>query len=346
MMRAIPTVVLIAAGLLCGHSAPAQPPAPAGPALWKSIKIQKPAPIDRSSIEGQGKLPLIIIADLGLNETAYADFAKRHAERFTTHTLVLPGAVKESKGPSLDRGQVRDPEWLVNAVDAVRDYAKDHKLEKPLVLGQGVGGTVAYMLAIREPELATGYVIINALPAPSIGAPGRIPAKDQRSTEVDKLERSNIVGMSQSTWLKRIRSLVPLQTTDPKRAEALIAMLATAPIGAVRRYTLEPLYLDLREDLDGATTPMLVYATLPDWVGERDKAMLRASFQNVAFNRPAVRLEILDGARQWAILDDPARFDPPLLTFLGIAPDAAPATPQAPATDPIKPDSSSESEKK
>ncbi|MBX3378752.1 MAG: alpha/beta hydrolase [Phycisphaeraceae bacterium] len=318
MMRTFLIGTVVLAGLFAAGRCDARQPANPVPPSWTELKVREPVPIDRSSIAGEGNLPVIIIPELGCDETTYADFAKRYARRFTTHTLVLPGSVKDSKSPTLERGQVRDPEWLVNAVDAVRNYAIEHKLEKPLIIGQGIGGTVAYMLAIREPELAMGYVVINALPAPSIGGPGRIPLTEQRGAEVDKLERSAILAMTPASWANRTRTLIPMQTTDAKRAEALLAVIPFAPINAIRRYSLEPLYLDLREDLDGAKSQILVYLTLPEWVRDNDKAMLRAAFQNVAYNRPNVRTAILEDARQWAILDDPDKFDPPLMAFLGI----------------------------
>jgi len=310
---------MLAALVLATWTAAVQP-APENIPAWMQLQIAKPAPIDRSSIAGSGAIPVIVIPELGSDETTYSDFANRHADRFTTHTLVLPGAAKDSKPPALDRGQVRDPEWLVNAANAVVEYANQHKLENPLVIGQGVGGTVAYILAIRNPEFARGYVVINALPAPSVGGPGRIPLKEQRSAEVDKLERASILGMTQASWENRARSRMPMQTTNRERAAALIASFASTPINAVRRYSLEPLYLDMREQLDGTKSPILVYLTLSDWIKEADRRMLRASFQNVGYNRPNVRVEILDGASPWAILDDGGRFDPPLLAFLGLPP--------------------------
>lgn len=338
-MRAIRTIGmgLIALGALAAPEALAQaePPAPKTPAAWTELKPRKPAPIDRSSVVGAGPIPVIIIPELGCDETLYADFGTRHSERFTTHTLVLPGSVKDSKAPALDRGQVRDPEWLVNAADAVVEYAGAHKLENPVVIGQGLGGTVAYMLSIRNPEFARGYVVLNALPAPSVGGPGRIPLKEQRSTEVDKLDRASILAMTEGTWTDRVRLLAPRQTADPKRAAALIALASTAPINAIRRYSLEPLYLDMREELDGVRTPILVYATLPEWVKEADRRMLRAAFQNAGYNRPNVRVEIMDGARPWVMLDDADRFDAPLLAFLGLPPIApSEPSPAEPATTP------------
>lgn len=314
-------------------SAFATQPAPDDAPAWMQLQIQKPAPIDRFSVAGEGAIPVIIIPELGCDETIYADFAKRHASRFTTHTLVLPGAAKDSKPPALDRGHVRDPEWLVNAANAVVEYATQNKLENPLVIGQGVGGTVAYMLAIRNPEFARGYVVVNALPAPSVGGPGRVPLKEQRSAEVDKLERAALLSMTQASWDNRARSRVPQQTTNPERAAALIASYASTPIGAVRRYSLEPLYLDMREQLDGAKSPILVYLALPDSIKEADARMLRAVFQNVGYNRPNIRVEILEGARQWAMLDEADRFDPPLLAFLGLPPLPA-AAPEQPEEKP------------
>lgn len=319
------------------------------PESWKEMVVEKLTPIDRASVAGQGPQPVIILAELGCDETAYADFAKRHADRFTTHTLVLPGAARDSKAPPLARGQIRDPEWLVNAVAAVVDYAKSRKIEKPVIIGQGAGATVAYMLVAREPEFAKGVVVINALPAASVGGPGRIPMKESRAAEVDKLERANLVAMNQAAWIKRIEQVIPLQTTDPKRALWLYEMQSKAPATSMRRYMLEPLYLDLREDLDGTQTPVLVIGTLADWLRENDRLMLRAAFQNVAYNRPNVRLEIVEGARSWLILDDPNRFDTVLCGFLGIEPPApAPAAQSEPPkpTPTVPPAQPGEGEKK
>lgn len=326
-MRSIPSTVLIVTGLLSLSRAIAQPAAPEPPLVEQPPGTPATAPIDRFSVAGHGPIPVIIIPELGNDETTYVEFAKRHADRFTTHTLVLPGSVKGSKAPPLDRGHVRDPEWLRNASNAIRAYAHEHKLDSPVIIGQGIGGTVAYLLAIREPELARAYVVINTLPAPSVGGPGRIPPKEARSAEVDQLERARILDMTQSAWTNRARSLAPLQTPNAQRANSIIEAAKTAPISAIRRYSLEPLYLDLRTELDATKTPILVFVTLPDWVREPDRGLLRATFLNVGFNRPNVRVELLDGARQWAILDEPERFDTPLLDFLKIPPVSQPTAP-------------------
>lgn len=343
MMRAIWIGIFALSVLQPQHWALAQKPA-SNATSWKELKPKKLAPIDRSSVAGVGPQPVIIIAEIGCDENAYAEFAKRHAERFTTHTIVLPGAVAGSGAPPLERGQILDPEWLVNGADAIREYAAQHKIEKPIVIGQGAGGTIAYMLAIRDPDLARGYAIINTLPAPSIGGPGRIPLPEQRKTEVDKLERNGILSLTQSTWAKRVDSVLPLQTNDPKRVEKLRPMLAAAPIGAVRRYSLEPLYLDLREDLNGTQSPILIYATLPNWVRDNDRVMLTAAFRNAGYNHPNIRVELADGARSWFILDEPERFDAPLLAFFGFEP-AAKSAPE-PAPNPDKSEAPGDSEKK
>lgn len=329
MMRALFIGIVTLSALGPAHWAQAQRPAPS-PSSWKELKPKKLAPIDRSSISGNGPQPMIIIAELGCDENTYSEFAKRHAERFTTHTVVLPGSVPGSASPPLERGQILDPEWLVNAADAIREYAAQHKIEKPVIIGQGAGGTVAYMLAIRDPEFARGYAIINTLPAPSVGGPGRIPLPEQRNTEVDKLERNSILGMTQTSWAKRVQSVLPLQTNDPKRIEALLPMLSAAPVSAVRRYSLEPLYLDLREDLNGTQSPILIYATLPSWIRDNDRVMLTTAFRNAGYNHANIRVELVDGARSWFILDDPKRFDGLLFTFFGFEPDSQPAKSDAP----------------
>ncbi|MBY0113238.1 MAG: alpha/beta hydrolase [Phycisphaerales bacterium] len=340
---ALPIAAAILGASLTPNDALAQAPGVEAPAAkpaelpaWAKVKLPKAVPIQASSVRGHGPMTLLIIAEVGADETAYEAFADRHAERFTTHTICLPGTTKGTSGPQLHRGDVNDPEWLLNAVNAVTGYVRDKKLEKPVVLGHSLGGMVAYMLSVREPQLAGAYVIVNMLPARGVGGAGRIPPKDQRAGEVDTLERARILEMTRSVYLNKVRDTVPMQCRDRTFSDTMINMYSNVSILAARRYQLESLYLDLREDLDTVRTPMLVIATLPDWFERRDREVLRAAFQNVGFNRSNVRVEILDNTLQWGIIEEPKKFDPPLLAFLGLKGDDPQAEqPQAekPATE-------------
>jgi pimeloyl-ACP methyl ester carboxylesterase len=326
-------------------SAPATPAAtpPANTALtpapaWTKFPMPKPVPIQVSSVKGTGPLPVVIISDLGPEPIAYEPFAERHAERFTTHTLAMPGTTKDAKGPQLHRGDVNDPEWLLNAVNAVAAYIRDNKLDKPVVLGHGIGGMAAYMLAITEPDLARSYIVVNMLPARGVGGPGRIPSREERNGEVDRLERASLMELKRNVWLNQVRDSVPTQCRDFKFADELVNQYSRVNVVAIRRYRLESLYLDLRDDLTNVKTPMLVIATIPDWFERLDRQVLAAAFQNVGYNRPNVTVEILDNMRGWGIIEEPDRFDPPMLKFLGLpVPEKAPeAKPESPAEKPTE----------
>ncbi|HEX8877499.1 MAG TPA: alpha/beta hydrolase [Phycisphaerales bacterium] len=305
-----------------------KPPTPS----WGAFPMPKPVPIQAFSVKGSGPLPVVIIGDLGPEPAAYDRFADRHAERFTTHALAMPGTTKDTRGPQLHRGDVNDPEWLLNAVHAVAGYIRDNKLEKPVVLGHGIGGTVAYMLAISEPDLARSFVVVNMLPARGVGGAGRIPSREERNGEVDRLERAALMELKKNLWLNQVRDTVPTQCRDIAFSDELVNQYSRVNTTAIRRYRLESLYLDLREDLNSVRTPMLILATLPDWFPRLDREVLKAAFQNVGFNRPNVTVEILEDVRGWGIIEEPDRFDPPLLKFLGLpvpekAPDANPESP-------------------
>ena len=307
-------------------------PAPA----WTKFPMPKLVPIQASSIKGSGPLTLVIIGDLGPEPIAYDRFAERHADRFTTHALAMPGTTKDTRGPQLNRGEVNDPEWLLNAVKSVAAYIRENKLDKPVVLGHGIGGMAAFMLAITEPDLARSYVVVNMLPARGVGGPGRIPSREERNGEVDRLERAGLMELKRNIWLNQVRDTVPQQCRDFKFAEELVNQYSRVNVNAVRRYRLESLYLDLREDLDTVRTPMLVMATLPDWFPRLDREVLKAAFQNVGVNRPNVTVEILEDVRGWGIIEEPDRFDPPLLKFLGLpVPEKSPES--KPEPTPTKP---------
>ena len=312
-------------------TAPTTSTPPAAPA-WTKFPRPKSVPIQASSVMGSGPQPLVLITDLGPEPSAYDRFAQRHATVFTTHTLAMPGSTKDARGPQLHRGDVKDPEWLLNAADAVAAYIRENNLKQPIILGHGIGGMVGYMLAITQPDLAQSYVVVNMLPARTVGGPGRIPLRVDRNAEVDRLERGPLMELKRNSWLNQVRDTVPSQCLDPKFAEELVNMYSRVSVVAVRRYRLESLYLDLRDDLDTVQTPMLVVLTVPDWFPRLDREVLKSAFLNVGFNRPNVTVEILENVRGWGIIESPDRFDPPLLKFLGLSsPNAEPQpTPQPP----------------
>jgi pimeloyl-ACP methyl ester carboxylesterase len=335
----------LAVSLGAAAQPPSQPTSPADPAVaarpapaWTKFPKPKPVPIQASIVKGTGPLPVVIIGDLGPEPVAYDRFAQRHADRFTTHILALPGTTKDTKGPQLHRGDVNDPEWLLNAVTAVATYIRDNKLDKPVVLGHGIGGMAAYMLAVTEPDLAGSYVVVNMLPARGVGGPGRIPSREERNGEVDRLERAGLMELKRNIWLNQVRDSVPIQCRDFAFAEELVNQYSRVNVVAIRRYRLESLYLDLRDDLNAVKTPMLVVATIPDWSERLDRQVLAAAFQNVGYNRPNVTVEILDNMRSWGIIEEPDRFDPPLLKFLGLpVPEKAPEhKPEVPTEKPTE----------
>ena len=43
-------------------------------------------------------------------------------------------------------------------------YMKDHKIEKPVIIGHSLGGVMAYMLAADYPDMMSKIVIVDALP--------------------------------------------------------------------------------------------------------------------------------------------------------------------------------------
>ena len=283
--------------------------------VWQDIKIEKPTGIQKSSVVGKGPIPVVIIAELGCDENTYADFADRNADKFTTYTLVLPGTRPDTRPFALDRGQVRDPLYWINAIDSIAAYIQEKKIEKPLIIGHGFAGTAAYMMAVKYPELARGYVIVNALPAPPVGETGNIPAKEMRAADVDKYQRQVVLGMDQNAWRNRARQNIPSQTTSDKRSGALINTISESPASVARRYILESLYMDLRDDLARTKAPLLVFGSLAPWLGDRDRDLIRASFQNIGFVCPSAQVVLLEKTPQWFLLDDPEKFDPVVLKF-------------------------------
>lgn len=312
---------LIVSGVLVVASSLAaarEPTAAERTEAWVSMTTARPTPIPASATHGSGPLAVLLLADLGADSSTYKDFAERHGALWTVHTLILPGGEPGVRPHRLERGQVNDPDWFINACEAVMQYAKERGIEKPVVIGHGVGGTTAYMLAIRNPDFARSTVVVGRLPALPIGSPGNIPSGQMRISEVDEHARDQLISMRPRDYRAQTAVLAADRTVNVDRADLIRRRLdALFPI-VYTRYELEALYLDLRDGLTRLKTPLLIAGTISPELSAAAREHQRTALLNAAFERPMVSLEIFEGVRPWIIVDDPARLDASLLPFLGL----------------------------
>lgn len=103
--------------------------------------------------EGIGKKTLVFLHGWGGSWQSWAPIIKRIKNRFTIYALDLPG---------FGLSPLARPYNLAAYASDLEKFLKDHKIQKPLLIGHSFGGQVAAKFAINHSDLLLGLILVDA----------------------------------------------------------------------------------------------------------------------------------------------------------------------------------------
>ncbi len=246
---------------------------------------------------------MILIPGLSSSGDVWKTAVDHYRDRFACHILTLAGfaGVRPIERPLLQAVRTE----LV-------EYIRREGLDRPVVIGHSLGGTLALAVAIDHPELLGSLIIVDGLPFP--GGP-TLNAKD--ADEARSLAAAMRESMNQSTkeeWNQYVRS------------EARAAFMASRPgdLEAITRWGLASdrrtvtdamadLYaLDLRVELARITAPTLVigtWLTVHEQLATDGVLVPRSDFVQTFFDQfaklPRLHFTLSETSRHFVMLDEP-----------------------------------------
>jgi pimeloyl-ACP methyl ester carboxylesterase len=192
-------------------------------------------------------------------------------------------------------GRIDEPEdvvfFLLDLLDALA-------LERPVVLGAGLGGWLAAELAVRYPERLGGLVLVDAY---GIQVDGALAADEFALTApmLRPLVFVDPAGDLAQQWLPDVET--------PERLERALH----AKVAAARLAWQFPYAPKLRGRLGRAKLPALVI-----W-GEQDRLVPLAHAQAYAEGLPQARVAMIPGAAHYPYVEAPEQFAHEVQRFLG-----------------------------
>lgn len=102
---------------------------------------------------GEGP-PLLLFHGLGASVITWRDNFDALAERFKVYAIDLPG-----------HGDTDKPDYSYDPyemIDYIASLVKTLELERPAMIGNSIGGGVALMLALRQPDLVSSLVLVDS----------------------------------------------------------------------------------------------------------------------------------------------------------------------------------------
>ncbi|HVZ93963.1 MAG TPA: alpha/beta hydrolase [Phycisphaerales bacterium] len=217
------------------------------------------APLAHVETRGKGPLTMILIPGHGCDWSIWDDFMTRNADRYTMLAVTLPGFAG-TDAPAVKPGSTfADLAWLDNAEWAVVQLLDERKIEKPVIVGQGLGGLLALRIGAHHPDRPGAVIDIHGYPAfPFPGAKMPVETKPQRAAFISATGGKMYETMSDGAFDFEVQHFAQGVTMDKERAKGILAMLRKAPRPVYTRYFFEYLAEDLTGEVSAIKAPILM----------------------------------------------------------------------------------------
>lgn len=318
----IAVLVAIVAAISVSQHSQAAPAAPAAPAASAALEANRfaatVAPAERFEIRGvlverhgaKGR-PLILIPGLASGSWAWQDAIRAFAPDHVVYVLTLPG---------FDGRPAAGPAPMANARAAVEELIAARHLDKPVIVGHSLGGTLGLAVAEDRPGALGGVVSIDGLPV----MPGteEMPA-DARAQAAQRIQAAlgksspEVFAAQQQAYMRTVGVL------DMGKADDLARLTARSDPASVGQYAADDLQLDLRPGLKTIAAPVLLIVPFLDLDAEAQagqqpvtEAVKLDYYRSLMAGAPALQLVGVAPSRHFAMIDQPQKVTEAIRAFL------------------------------
>lgn len=210
--------------------------------------------------------------------------------------------------------------FMTLADTSLLDLIQMHHIDKPVLIGHSLGGTLAIRFATEHSDLLSGVVAVDGLPVFPLMSASQREATAQRMRQL-----IGHVSKAQFT-AQQLRYMQTIGLVNPDQAKHYAALSARSDPGATYEYMAEDFDLDLRPQLKNITVPLLEISPYykPDFerYAKLNKRPLTTAeqkadyYQQLLDGAPHARVVSIDGARHFVMLDQPQKFFATLSGFL------------------------------
>lgn len=265
-------------------------------------------PADRMSVTVTGKGPdVILIPGLASSGAVWDVTVAQLSGRYRVHVVQVAGFAGAPVGGN-GEGAVVAP--LVEAIDG---YIRSAGLKSPAVIGHSMGGLTGLALARRHPTDVGRLLIVDSLPFyPLLFSPAAT-VEAVRPQAVGM--RDGLIAMPTESFDAQQTMTMPRLVKSPEGLKAALAWSKTTDRSVFARAMYDVLTTDLRPDLAAVSAPTVVLYPFDPMMGapvERVEQLYAVAYAAL----PGVRLERIDGAYHFIMLDQPAAFAAAVERFL------------------------------
>lgn len=261
----------------------------------------------------EGAPDLILIPGLSSSPEVWDSTVAHLNGRYRVHRIHVQGfagAPAEGNAPPAGgHAPVAAP-----VAEEIARYIREKGLNKPIVVGHSMGGTMGMMLAARHPDLVGKLMVVDMVPfmGAMFGAPG--VTAEQVAPTADQVWTGMTSGPDAEYHARAAASVTGMINTESLRAGPL-EDAATSDRAVSASAFRELIVTDLRPELPKITAPVeVLYVKFNDarMTPEITDMVYRASFANL----PGATLKRIDDSAHFIMFDQPAAFFAELDAFI------------------------------
>jgi len=260
-------------------------------------------------VEKHGKRgrPLILIPGLASGSWVWQETVRQFAGEHVVYVVTLPGF----DGRPAVAGKVMEAARL-----ALVQLIESRKLDKPVLIGHSLGGTLSYALAAQLGTRIGGVVAIDGLPV----FPGSEQMAQAQREELAQNLKQRAMPANQAVFAAQQQAYMRGQgVSDMARADELAKLTARSDPAAFVEYMSETFSMDLRGDLPRISAPVLVMAPYfdeDDTQNQMTKAAKTEYYTSLLAGLPKVEVVAVPKARHFAMFDQPQFVNETIARFI------------------------------
>lgn len=267
-------------------------------------------------VHGKSGSPIILIPGLGSGPWVWQATIEHMQAHHRVYALTLAG-FDGTQAPAKKTGLM--PQTEASLLKLIRE----RKLDKPVLIGHSLGGTLALAFAEKHSKLISAVVAVDGMPIfPSFER----MTPDQRKAAATRMQQSIAQATPEQFRQQQTGYMQTMGVIDSKAAEKYAKLQARSDPATVAQYMFEDLSTDLRPELDKISVPVLEISPYreADFKAAADsgrmpmmsEAQKTDYYRELLKGTPNLKVVSIAPARHFVMLDQPHKFHKALHEFL------------------------------
>jgi pimeloyl-ACP methyl ester carboxylesterase len=286
-----------------------------GAILWVPISARAGEPFQVGSVtvqtHGEHGQALILIPGLSSGGWVWDDLVNRLQADHVIYVLTLAGF----DGTAPAQGKLFDL-----AGESLLQLIQTRKLNRPVLIGHSLGGTLSLQFAQQHSDLIGGVIAIDGLPV----FPGMESVPPAQRAAIGENMRLRMANMNHEQFADQQAQFMQTRgVRDQAKAVELAAKMARSDPAAAAAYMAQDLALDLRPALPAIKVPVLEICPYnPDDEAKPDPAAAQKKveyYRELLRGTPALEVISIAPSKHFVMFDQPDALAAAVKKFLATA---------------------------